>query len=149
MLFGSIVAIGLVAGLVAIAVENPPPPPWAGLGERVYYRYCVDCHGRDGRGSWRALLFVIRPGDLTDAARMRADSDDYLRLLIKHGGAPLGRPGMPAFELTLDDRQIDAVIESPRATKDDPGRPEVLDQPLDRRARAGDGVGGRIGAGRP
>ena len=31
-------------------------------------------------------------------------------MLIKHGGAPLGRPGMPAFELTLDDRQIDAVI---------------------------------------
>jgi mono/diheme cytochrome c family protein len=110
MLFGSIVAIGLLAVLVAIAVENPPPPPRAGLGERVYYRYCVDCHGRDGRGSWRALLFVIRPGDLTDPARLRADSDDYLRMLIKHGGAPLGKPGMPAFEFTLDDRQIDAVI---------------------------------------
>jgi len=110
MLFGSIVAIGLVAGLVAIAVESPPPPPGAGLGERVYYRYCVDCHGRDGRGSWRAVLFLIRPSDLTDAARMRANSDDYLRALIKHGGAPLGKPGMPAFESTLDDRQIDAVI---------------------------------------
>ncbi len=45
-----------------------------------------------------------------DAARMRANSDDYLRALIKHGGAPLGKPGMPAFESTLDDRQIDAVI---------------------------------------
>ena len=110
MLFGSIVAIGLVAVLVAIAVQTPPPPSGAGLGERIYYRYCVDCHGRDGRGSWRAYLFLIRPRDLTDAARMRANSDEYLRALIKHGGAPLGKPGMPAFESTLDDRHIDAVI---------------------------------------
>jgi mono/diheme cytochrome c family protein len=110
MLFGSIAAIGLVAGLVAIAVETPAPPAGAGPGERLYYRYCVDCHGRDGRGSWRATLFFIRPTDLTDTARMRAASDDYLRTLIKQGGAPLGKPGMPAFEVTLSDRQIDAVI---------------------------------------
>jgi mono/diheme cytochrome c family protein len=110
MLFGSIAAIGLLAALVAIAVEAPAPPPGAGLGERVYYRYCVDCHGRDGRGSWRATLFFIRPRDLTDAARMQVASDDYLRVLIKQGGAPLGKPGMPAFAVTLSDRQIDAVI---------------------------------------
>jgi len=173
MLFGSIVAIGLVAVLVAIAVENPPPPPGAGLGERVYYRYCVDCHGQDGRGSWRALLFVIRPGDLTDAARMRADSDEYLRMLIKHGGAPLGKPGMPAFEGTLDDRQIDAVIgyvrglsrgalpagdgavgrtgsreQSPRAEERRPGSALKGRTVARRRAtgsRAGSGRGGLVG----
>ncbi len=110
VLMGFIVAIGLIAALVAIAVEETKPPPGAPLGERIYYRYCVDCHGRGGRGSWRATLFLIRPGDLTDTARMRASSDAYLHELIKHGGSPLGKAGMPGFGFHLDDPQIDAVI---------------------------------------
>ena len=110
VLMGFIVAIGLIARLVAVAVEETKPPPGASLGQRIYYRYCIDCHGRSGRGSWRATLFLIRPGDLTDPARMRASSDTYLHELIKHGGAPLGKPGMPGFGSHLDDSQIDAVI---------------------------------------
>ena len=91
-------------------MEETKPPPGASLGQRIYYRYCIDCHGRSGRGSWRATLFLIRPGDLTDPARMRAGSDTYLHELIEHGGAPLGKPGMPGFGSHLDDSQIDAVI---------------------------------------
>jgi mono/diheme cytochrome c family protein len=102
--------IGLTAVLVAVAVQETPPPPGASLGERIYYRYCVDCHGRDGRGSWRATIFLIRPGDLSDQARMRVRDDRYLFELIKHGGAPLGRPGMPGFGFNLNDQQIEAVI---------------------------------------
>src|SRR2546427_12061960 len=97
MLFGSIVALGLVAGLVAIAVENPPPPPRAGLGERVYYRYCVDCHGQDGRGSWRALPLLLPPRDRTGAAPGPADSDQDPPPPSKPGGAPAGKPGAPAL----------------------------------------------------
>jgi mono/diheme cytochrome c family protein len=110
VVLGSVLAFGLVAVLVAIAFETPKPPPGASLGERVYYRYCADCHGRDGRGSWRATLFVLRPGDLTDATQMRQHSDAYLHELIKNGGAPLGKPGMPGFAFHLNDEQIDAVI---------------------------------------
>jgi mono/diheme cytochrome c family protein len=110
VLIAFVLAIGAIALLVARAVEETKPPPGAALGERVYYRYCIDCHGRDGRGSWRATLFLIRPGDLTDAARMRQNSDAYLRELVKHGGSPLGKPGMPGFGMHLDDGQVDAVI---------------------------------------
>jgi mono/diheme cytochrome c family protein len=105
-----VLALGLVALIVAALVETPTPPPGAPLGERAYYRYCADCHGTDGRGSWRATLFLIRPGDLTDAARMRAHDDHYLFDLIKHGGAPLGRPGMPGFGFHLTDEAIRAVV---------------------------------------
>lgn len=105
-----IAAIGVVASLVAVAVQEEPSPPGASLGERVYYRYCTDCHGRDGRGSWRATLFLIRPGDLTDGARMRSHSDRYLRDLVKLGGSPLGKPGMPGFEFNLTEEQIESVI---------------------------------------
>ena len=33
-------------------------------------------------------------------------SDEYLRDLIKHGGATIGKPGMPAFGFHLSDEQI-------------------------------------------
>ncbi|MBI3628053.1 MAG: cytochrome c [Candidatus Rokubacteria bacterium] len=122
VLIAFVLAIGLIALLVAKAVEEARPPPGAALGERVYYRYCVDCHGRDGRGSWRAALFLIRPGDLTDAARLGQDSDAYLRELIKQGGAPLGMPGMPGFGMHLDDRQIAAVVEYVRSLSRPDGR---------------------------
>jgi mono/diheme cytochrome c family protein len=108
-LLGFAVLIGIVAVLVALAVEETKPPPGAGLGERVYYRYCADCHGRDGRGSWRATVFLVRPGDLTDAAPARGHADQYLFDLIKDGGAPLGKPGMPGFAFHLTDDQIAAV----------------------------------------
>ena len=110
VLLGGIVAFGLVATIVAITVEEPAPPPGAPLGERIYYRYCAHCHGRDGRGSWRATIFLIRTGDLTDASRMQQNSDRYLFELIKLGGAPLGKPGMPGFAFQLTDQHIEAVI---------------------------------------
>ena len=65
----------------------------------------------DGHGSWRATVFLIRPGDLGDAERMRQHSDQYLIDIIKHGGAPLGRPGMPAFGAALRDDDIRALVE--------------------------------------
>lgn len=129
VLIAFVLAIGAIALLVAMAVQETTPPPGAGLGERVYYRYCVDCHGRDGRGSWRAALFLIRPGDLSDAARLGRDSDAYLRELIKHGGAPLGKPGMPGFGMHLDDRQIAAVVEYVRSLSRGDGRNQFEPSP--------------------
>src|SRR5687767_13662131 len=105
-LFGSVLVFGALALVVAYLFETPTPPPGASLGERIYFRYCSDCHGRDGRGSWRATIFLIRPGDLTDAARMAQHSDTYLRDLIRHGGAPLGKPGMPGFGFHLTEEQV-------------------------------------------
>ena len=52
----------------------------------------------------------MRPGDLTDARRMDALSDEYLDTLIKNGGAALGKPGMPAFGYHLSDEQIRELI---------------------------------------
>jgi mono/diheme cytochrome c family protein len=106
----SLAIIGLFAGGLAWLLDTPRPPRNAGRGERLYYAYCVTCHGTDGRGSWRAWLFLIRPGDLRDPARMRTHSDQYLFDIIKHGGAPFGRPGMPAFGFHLSDDDIQALV---------------------------------------
>lgn len=106
----AIAGIGLFTGGLAWLLNDPGPPAGASRGERLYYAYCVECHGQDGRGSWRAALFLLRPGDLADRERMSAHSDRYLFEIIKHGGSPVGRPGMPAFGYHLSDDDIRALV---------------------------------------
>ncbi|PYN00514.1 MAG: hypothetical protein DME08_03780 [Candidatus Rokuibacteriota bacterium] len=107
-LLAALVVVGAIAGALAWLLNDPKPPTGANHAERLYYAYCVTCHGVDGRGSWRAALFLIRPGDLPSAARSRPER--YLFDIIKHGGAPLGRPGMPAFGYHLSDADIEALV---------------------------------------
>ena len=110
VLAAAIAAVGIFTGGLAWLLDTPRAPAGAPRAERLYYAFCASCHGIDGRGSWRAWLFLVRPGDLTDPARMGAVSDQYLFDLIKHGGAPIGRPGMPAFGSTLSDEDIAALV---------------------------------------
>ncbi len=106
----SIVALGVFAAGLAWLLDTGHPRPGASRAERVFDALCAECHGADGRGSWRAALFLVRPGDLTDPARARRESDQYLFDIIKHGGAPIGRPGMPAFGAALKDEDIRELV---------------------------------------
>lgn len=106
----AIAVIGGFTGGLAWLLTDPRPPAGASRGERLYYAYCVECHGRDGRGSWRAALFLLRPGNLADGERMASHTDQYLFDIIKHGGAAIGRPGMPAFGAQLSDDDIKALV---------------------------------------
>jgi mono/diheme cytochrome c family protein len=115
----AIAVIGGFTGGLAWLLNDPSPPPGASRGERLYYAYCAECHGRDGRGSWRAWLFLLQPGDLTDRVRMASHSDQYLFDIIKQGGAPFGRPGMPAFGYHLPDDSIRALVEHLRTLPPD------------------------------
>ena len=105
-----LVGLGLFTGGLAWVLDAPKPPAGTPRVERLYLGLCATCHGSGGHGSWRATFFLIRPGDLADAARMRTHSDQYLFDIIKHGGAPLGRPGMPAFGAALSDDDIRALV---------------------------------------
>jgi len=112
-LAAALAALGLFTGGLAWLLDVAKPPPGASRSERLYYAFCVECHGRDGRGAWRAALFLIHPGDLSDLSdqsRMSPRSDRYMFDIIKHGGAPFGRPGMPAFGFHLSDADIEAVV---------------------------------------
>jgi len=114
-LAAALAGLGLFAGGLAWLLNDPRPPAGADRGTRLYYAYCVECHGTDGRGSWRAALFLLRPGDLADRARMAANTDRYLFDLLKHGGAPFGRPGMPGFGPHLSDADLEALVAHLRA----------------------------------
>lgn len=111
----TLVVLAVFVGGLAWLLDSPKPPPGASRGERLYYAYCVTCHGTDGHGSWRAALFLIRPGDLRDRARMSQHTDEYLFDIIKHGGAPLGRPGMPAFGFHLSDADLELLVRHVRS----------------------------------
>lgn len=109
MLVATIAGIGFFTGGLAWLLNDPKPPAGASRGQRLYYAYCIHCHGRDGRGSWRAALFLLRPGNLA-SPRVAAESDRYLFDIVKTGGAPIGRPGMPAFSVQLSDEDIGELV---------------------------------------
>lgn len=120
-----LLGLGLFTVGLAWVLDTPKPPPGASRAERLYLGLCATCHGADGHGSWRATLFLIRPGDLADRARMAGHTDQYLFDIIKHGGSPLGRPGMPAFGASLKDDDIRALVAyARRLGQPAPARPE-------------------------
>jgi mono/diheme cytochrome c family protein len=101
----------LLAGSVLVLLFMPHPvPKTATAVQRAYLTRCATCHGANGRGSWRATIYFIRPGDLTDRDAMSRLSDDYLFGLTKNGGATIGKPGMPAFGYHLTDAEIRALV---------------------------------------
>jgi mono/diheme cytochrome c family protein len=100
----------LAGSVLAILFLPHPVPKTATAVQRAYLTRCATCHGANGRGSWRATLFFIRPGDLTDREAMSRLSDDYLFGLIKNGGATIGKPGMPAFGYHVTDSEIRALV---------------------------------------
>lgn len=115
ILLAAALAVALLVGTLAWLLVPPPPPEPASRAARLYARFCVECHGADGRGAWRATLFLIRPGDLTTLAGGGGDTDRYLFDIIKHGGAPIGRPGMPGYGFHLSDEEIGLLVRYLRA----------------------------------
>ena len=105
-----LLGLGLFASGLAWVLDTPKPPPGTPRVERLFLGLCATCHGADGHGSWRATVFLIRPGDLADVARMGGHTDQYLFDIVKNGGAPLGRPGMPAFGGSLGDDDLRALV---------------------------------------
>ena len=95
--------------LVMLFVPHPVPKTASG-GQRLYLTHCATCHGADGRGSWRATIFLMRPGNLADPRLMDRLPDDYLFTLIKNGGATIGKPGMPSFGYHMKDDEIRELI---------------------------------------
>lgn len=73
-------------------------------GGLVYANYCVTCHGINADGNGRAArLYNPKPANL----RMSDKNDAYFGLIIRKGGAALGRSEfMPAWEAELTNEQI-------------------------------------------
>ena len=114
-----ILAIGSVLALLFLP---HPVPRTATPAQRIYLSRCAECHGANGRGSWRAWLLLLRPGDLADPRTLAPLPDEYLLELVKKGGATIGKPGMPAFGYHLSDEQIREVVRYVRGLSGGPDR---------------------------
>jgi len=63
--------------------------------------------------------------DLTDAGYVKTLRDDYIFQIIKHGGASLGKPGMPSWSQELDDREIWDLVVHIRSLAAPPQQPQA------------------------
>lgn len=77
-------------------------------GGLVFANYCVTCHGINADGNGRAArLYTPRPANL----RMSDKNDAYFGLIIRKGGASLGRSEfMPTWEAELTNEQITDLV---------------------------------------
>lgn len=77
-------------------------------GGLVFANYCVTCHGMNADGNGRAArLYNPKPANL----RMSDKNDVYLGLIVRRGGAALGRSEfMPSWEAELTDEQIRDLV---------------------------------------
>ena len=114
-------ALALLVGSVLALLFLPHPVPRDAMpAQRLYLTHCAECHGANGHGSWRATLFLLRPGNLADPRVFSPLADEYLLGLVKDGGAPVGKPGMPAFGYHLSDEQIREVVRYVRSLSSTP-----------------------------
>jgi mono/diheme cytochrome c family protein len=103
----------LVLAIASAATISPFFDAFAGgdsaHGEALYLRYCQGCHGPDGRGGGKA--FMPHVGPLAKKGYIDLIDDDSLALVIKEGGAAVGKSGyMPSWKDTLPDQEIADII---------------------------------------
>lgn len=99
--------IPLAAVLLAVTVSafaHDGANAEAARGAAVFHAYCALCHGDKADGNGRAAsIHNPPPANLT----ISTASDTYKAMIIRRGGAALGRsPYMPPWGQELDDQQI-------------------------------------------
>ena len=82
-------------------------------GRALYRHYCLNCHGDEGKGDgFNAYNLDPRPRSLADSTFQAQHSDADLVAAIRSGGGAVGlSTGMPPWGRTLNERQIQDVVE--------------------------------------
>src|SRR5690606_32816940 len=79
----------------------------------LYKQHCAQCHGQNLEGG--------NAQSMLDRVWNFGDSDGYIARSIKHGITHLG---MPAYEATLEDEEIKALVDFIRAKEEEAGHEE-------------------------
>lgn len=81
-------------------------------GREIFDIMCAGCHGTYGNGQEGTKSgFVPRVGTLANKEYMASVPDDYLVLIIKKGGAYMGKiAAMPAWEQKFSEEQIQDLV---------------------------------------
>lgn len=97
-------------GAAAVVPETEVPanpvatsPESVALGKQYYMRFCVKCHGLNGKGDTEMREFLsTHPSDLTDGQWKYGDKDGNIFNVIKNGT----EYDMTAFKGTVDDEKM-------------------------------------------
>jgi mono/diheme cytochrome c family protein len=129
--FSRWVGAALVLGLAGVAVfawgrVSADTAADIAAGRALFNHQCAVCHGEGGRGDGpSAANFATKPADLTDGRLMNPLPDEFLRNVIRHGGAAEGlSPGMPPFAAHLNENQLRQVVAFVRSLAQPPHKPE-------------------------
>ena len=108
-----VLALAVIVSLAGFAREsfgdNAAPAP-----AQTYRRYCISCHGSDGKGKTSKGRFS-HARDLTDAQWQDDVSDERIFNSIMNGRNVRGN--MPAFSDKLNDRDVDSLVAFVRGLK--------------------------------
>ena len=99
----------LLLAAASLTLAQQPGPEEA---KRIYDQMCAGCHGYKGDGGeGHRGGFSPHIGTLANKEYMGSLPDDYLFLIIKKGGAYMGKMAtMPAWEKRLTDEQIRSIV---------------------------------------
>ena len=81
-------------------------------GGALYRRYCLNCHGDEGKGDgFNAYNLDPRPQSLADSTFQARHADNDLATAIRSGGAAVGLSnGMPPWGRVFNERQIQNLV---------------------------------------
>lgn len=107
----AIFAIAFDVSLTSLAMSGEANHSSARSAAELYTKYCVSCHGRDGRAkTFKAKRKHAR--DLTDRSWQDDASDERLFNSIMNG-----KRKMPRFGKKLSEQEIDALVSYVRGLK--------------------------------
>ena len=105
-------SITMITMLLAVAPVTVLAQTAPVTGKEIFEQMCAGCHGTYGNGQEGTKSgFVPRIGTLANKEYMDSVPDDYLNMIIKKGGAYMGKiAAMPAWEHKFNDEQVVSLV---------------------------------------